>query len=342
VDYATNTPITPRPNATLFESGHRWMINLGEPAESYLPPGVSWAGSGDFHAKSGPDVHRMVDRLLRIPGGRDDGVSRQVAQRALTFVKYFGSLDLCEKHGKPGWHSDRALALRGTGKPCAAGDEISVDDLVIFVQRAQTLLEMATAGAGRGAPNREVTKYVEGLAESNPLGLFPSTKPFVWFAGNAQSMAGSTRAGQIKSSKSSDWESLLVIAEWAVSGKRREAEELSISELSRALTEWAANDLLEASKVTPVVLWHKGRGIDIDLVANSVVGLYVLDLVGRLGRSETRTLYKCQNCGLSYDRKRPPKEGEGVFCRRPECQRERFRVNAEKHRLRIADEGSDV
>jgi hypothetical protein len=107
----------------------------------------------------------------------------------------------------------------------------------------------------------------------------------------------------------------------------------------RQVMELATTHLLRDAGVEVRALWSRGRGPGLALVAPTTVGLYALDIARALGREEPAPTYTCGECGGSVQLKRPPAPGEGIYCRRAECQRARYRVN--KQRARARAKGAD-
>lgn len=70
---------------------------------------------------------------------------------------------------------------------------------------------------------------------------------------------------------------------------------------------------------------------------DTLLGAIALLLAREIG---TAARYKCDVCGQSVERGRPPKDGERVYCDRPECKRERNRRNQRAWRAKQKGQGS--
>jgi hypothetical protein len=89
-----------------------------------------------------------------------------------------------------------------------------------------------------------------------------------------------------------------------------------------------------ASGVRLATRWNPHRHAEFMLVATTTVGLYVTDVLARLGFNAADRSFLCSSCDQPYTPARPPREGEGLFCSRPACQRRRAADKQSRYRLR--------
>ncbi|MDI6912213.1 hypothetical protein [Nocardioides sp.] len=97
------------------------------------------------------------------------------------------------------------------------------------------------------------------------------------------------------------------------------------------------SDFLAASGVYTGVNWSDYKRLAIVPVRSTFLGAIALLLAREIGAEER---YSCASCGAPVDRRRPPREGESVYCDRPECKREQQRRNQAAWRAKKAAERS--
>lgn len=102
----------------------------------------------------------------------------------------------------------------------------------------------------------------------------------------------------------------------------------------RQVLELSGTQLMADCRITPALLWSVGRGPGLALQSETTAGLYAFAVLRTIGRADPKPVYSCQVCGDPVQLKRPPRPGEGVYCRRADCQRARYRTN--KQRARVA------
>jgi hypothetical protein len=85
--------------------------------------------------------------------------------------------------------------------------------------------------------------------------------------------------------------------------------------------------------------WPRHRRPQLMLVAASTVAAYVADTLAHVGGDSTDRSYVCASCGLPFTPKRTLREGEGRYCSRVECQRERERVKKARQREGVNQRG---
>lgn len=96
--------------------------------------------------------------------------------------------------------------------------------------------------------------------------------------------------------------------------------------------------LMEEADVGLEADWLGTRGLALEPRVGTFVGLVAVLLAREVG-AEGR--YECDACGSGVLRNRPPRDGERVYCRRPECKREQQRRNQRKYRARKRMEGGE-
>lgn len=87
--------------------------------------------------------------------------------------------------------------------------------------------------------------------------------------------------------------------------------------------------------------WQPQRRPELALVAETTVALYVADTLAHVGTTSDDRTFVCSVCGQPFTPKRAPRPGDGLYCRRPECQRERARIRQAHHRDRQRKAGRD-
>jgi hypothetical protein len=91
--------------------------------------------------------------------------------------------------------------------------------------------------------------------------------------------------------------------------------------------------VLRSAGVEPEVEWAERGVLRVGVATPTLLGL-----VGILMAREVTAgrAYACDSCGADAERTRPPREGEAVYCKRPECKREQQRRNQAARRARQA------
>lgn len=80
---------------------------------------------------------------------------------------------------------------------------------------------------------------------------------------------------------------------------------------------------MHAAGLRTEVVWRAQRRPELALDAMTSVAVYLADVIQTLGLvSEERSLL-CSVCGQPFTPKRPPRPGDGIYCRGANCQRER-------------------
>jgi hypothetical protein len=103
---------------------------------------------------------------------------------------------------------------------------------------------------------------------------------------------------------------------------------------ARQLVCSALEGFMQASGLRITMRWEPQRRPELALVADTTVALYAADTLADIGASSGSRSYVCQSCGQPVTLGRAPRAGDGIFCRRPECQRERNRAKVARHRSR--------
>ena len=131
----------------------------------------------------------------------------------------------------------------------------------------------------------------------------------------------SRRVGEL-----ADWLELQEVLGWAWTVPKDEWDDwkLGRERFARWLTE-----VLHRSGASVVVEWVGRRGLAVDPSTSTLVGLMWIMLAREVAGERG---YVCDSCGSRVQRARPPREGEAVYCDRPECKREQRRRNQAKWR----------
>lgn len=110
----------------------------------------------------------------------------------------------------------------------------------------------------------------------------------------------------------------------------------------RQTIDLAATAALEDAHVSLGFAWpdrgKSGTGPSLTLQSPSPASMYLLDLISRAGRGTHAVVYACSVCEQQVELVRAPRESDAVYCRRPECQRERHRRNKARQRARLTTE----
>lgn len=106
-------------------------------------------------------------------------------------------------------------------------------------------------------------------------------------------------------------------------------------EVSKGLIRQVLQRALEHSALKLMVSWQTWHRPQLIVEANSPAALYIYEVLQQTGlvADEDRT-FTCQSCGESFSPRRAPTRGEGHYCSKPECQRERQRRNQARSRAR--------
>lgn len=101
----------------------------------------------------------------------------------------------------------------------------------------------------------------------------------------------------------------------------------------RRLVSVAAEGFLTQTKTTSGVSWVGYRRPELVMKAAEVWGVYALEVIRRLTLDDSRPpAYECSVCSGPVRLSRRPRDGDGIYCDTPECQRERWRRNKSKQR----------
>ncbi len=101
----------------------------------------------------------------------------------------------------------------------------------------------------------------------------------------------------------------------------------------RQLVSMAAENFLTQTKTSAGVSWVGYRQPELVMKAAEVWGVYALEVIRRLTLDDSRPpIYECSVCSGPVRLSRRPRDGDGIYCDTPECQRERWRRNKSKQR----------
>lgn len=103
---------------------------------------------------------------------------------------------------------------------------------------------------------------------------------------------------------------------------------------ARQLVTRTLDDAMRQSELRASVTWAPQRRPELALVAGTTVALYIADVLAHVGAVDVDRSYVCRVCGQPFTPKRAPRPGDGLYCRRPECQRVRERSKQRAYRDR--------
>lgn len=101
---------------------------------------------------------------------------------------------------------------------------------------------------------------------------------------------------------------------------------------ARQLIRTSVDQAIKASGLSLSTRWPNQRRPQLALVAWSTVALYFADLV--IGLGQPGGSLACSVCGLPFTPKRHPRQGDGLYCGRVECQQRRLSTNQAAYRAR--------
>lgn len=106
----------------------------------------------------------------------------------------------------------------------------------------------------------------------------------------------------------------------------------------RQVVALAVEGFLDATAVRLGVSWVAHKTPTLVTKSSSHWGVFALELARRLDRDgEPAAVWTCESCGEPVRRRRRPREGDRVYCQRPECQRTRWRRNKARQRTERGD-----
>jgi hypothetical protein len=103
---------------------------------------------------------------------------------------------------------------------------------------------------------------------------------------------------------------------------------------ARQLITQSMDQALQQSQARVVLAWHKQHRPELALVTETTTGLYLADALAHLGVMDGDRTTACRNCGQPFTPKRRLLDSETPYCRRPECQRARWRAKQATYRAR--------
>ena len=116
-----------------------------------------------------------------------------------------------------------------------------------------------------------------------------------------------------------------------------DADEIDDWKLGRENFDRLLTTFLVESRVSVRAIWRGSKALAIEPATPTLLGAIALLLAREVGVAGE---YTCDNCERKVYRSREPREGESVYCDRPECKREQQRRNQAKWRAKKAAEKS--
>ncbi len=108
----------------------------------------------------------------------------------------------------------------------------------------------------------------------------------------------------------------------------------------RQLVSAGAEAFLHQTATRSGVSWIAQRRPELVMKCEEVWGVYALEAVRRLSTDDERpNTYRCASCSTPVILSRRPKDGDVTYCRRPECQRARWRQNKRRQRHQLTGDG---
>ena len=284
------------PAAELVEiEGEALVLMVGDGLE-VLPRGVRQHSNWDNQSTFlRQTLHEVTEDVLLTATLSEEAAASHLLQHVRTAF----SPALC-MHGLPMWHPDRPQKRGREGRSCVhasvPGHQGYALRVAHVVRMATTLLAVKDAVYFLRTQRRPLTKRIH-----------------------------------------SD------LLEWPVlAARQRRVMEAQASErgmhntgISRGLVRAVLEACVRQAPLRPEVAWQTPGRPQLVLSSESPIGLYAFDLLehAELLSTEDRT-YRCSACDRAFTPERPPRPGQGLYCPRVECQRERNRINQARRRAR--------
>lgn len=106
------------------------------------------------------------------------------------------------------------------------------------------------------------------------------------------------------------------------------------AERARQLVGAVLDAAMAATWLRATVMWLPHHRPELALQAGTAAALYIADAVTHVSGLDSDRTYVCSACRAPFTPARAPKPGDGLYCRRPECQSERQRRNQARYRAR--------
>ncbi len=286
-------PLWSFPNAKPQIVQGEWWVACGQRKQAVIPRGAFADPSWDLRPRTLKEsISQVLDDLLDIaidvtPEKKASHLARHVAQ--------FGMPDLCGEHGLPRYHYSPYLQDLTEGReqrrlgiscprPQFPGRQTPGVNVLHVIRFINFLDGLKDAGEQIGGGHPVRARVVEDLLA---LPLLP----------------GLPRLGAAAPEQATD-------------------TNLTTDQV-RNLVQRCMDAAMRASGVDLATTWASNRRPQITLRSNTNVGLYVIATVERIGMATQDEVFICSYCTQGYTPKRPPRPGERLTCRRPECQKRR-------------------
>jgi hypothetical protein len=283
--------------------GSWWVTAPGE-GDPTLPRGVH--AEPDYSDDPAPTVlretrHEVYEHLSLTATLADEAAAEHLAAH----VRNYGIPQLCGAHGLPVWHDGRTTSRGGSERAgCRYGEFTGPDGSMTPAVSLEHVVSMVTSLDAIGELHRHLvdmrTRPRRQVTED--VLRWPVQGP--WLRQAAMGLLDG------EASKGGPW-----------------------SETARRLVSESLDRALRQSGMYLGMVWNRQTRPELANHAQSSVSLYVLDVIEHLGAERDRT-YVCDVCRMPFTPKRAPRAGDGLFCRREECQRERTRRNVARSRAR--------
>ena len=281
------------PDAQMRQVKGTWWVDAGKTHVPGLPRGVR--RDDDYNWEPGREPIQLKETLHEVVEHlRDTALyeGQEAAAHLTEHVAMFGLPDLCGAHGKPIWHDGRP-----TGRSCPYAGIPDGDNV--------------------GAPLPNVVRlinFLDALRDASEHLTQARTKlsPRVVDDVLAFEILPQTYSDTIRSELARD----------AGLGQIR----------SRQLVRLAFDAAMSSSGLIVTSRWEPQRRPELALVARSTVALYLADTLAHVGTTSADRTFLCAVCGQPTTPKRSPRPGEGIYCRRTECQRKRATLKQARYR----------
>lgn len=282
------------PDASVRQVEGVWWVDAGTSHVAGLPRGVRH--DDDYDVEPGAEPVQLKATVHEVVDHLKMTATienqGQAAAHLAEHIARFGLPDLCGAHGKPIWHDGRP-----SGRSCPYAGMPGGDN--VGAQLTQVLVLVNFIDALRDASEHLTIRRTQlssrVVEDILAFGILPE-----WYMGTVRAELG--RDGHLTQTR------------------------------SRQLVRLAVDAVMRSSGLTVTTRWEPQRRPELALVARSTVALYVADTLAHIGTTSPDRTFTCAVCGQPTTPKRSPRPGEGIYCRRVECQRKRAVLKQARYR----------